>query len=51
MVIQLDTRRARSLAPLDPDLVRFVEALADAAAQRDHHAALAGRNPAMKAKR
>ena len=31
----------QSLRPLDPALVRFVEALADAAAERDHRAALA----------
>jgi hypothetical protein len=36
-------RRSAShpLQPLDPALIRFVEALADAAAARDHRAALA----------
>jgi hypothetical protein len=33
---------ASALAPLDPVLVRFVEALADANAERDHWAALRG---------
>jgi hypothetical protein len=36
-------RRAssRPLPPLDPAILRLVEALADAAAERDHRAALA----------
>jgi hypothetical protein len=37
--------------PLDAALVRFVEALADAAAERDHRAALAGDDGSAKAKR
>jgi hypothetical protein len=35
------TSRPRGALPLDPALVRLVEALADANAERDHQAALA----------
>jgi hypothetical protein len=35
--------RPQPLRPLDPALVKFVEALADAAAERDHRDAGTGR--------
>jgi hypothetical protein len=42
--------RATAQKPLDPDLVRFVEALAVADARRDHYAALAAREAAKSGK-
>lgn len=42
--------RPDTLPPLDPDMVRLVEALAVAVARRDHRAALAQRDEA-RAKR
>lgn len=42
--------RAKPEKPLDPDLVRFVRALAVASARRDHRMAIAAAAPADKAK-